>query len=401
MVDAEWVVDGNIVAHWSHVPDDPRVVTDGDGGAIFVWAEPNRENSGSYNIFAQRMRRSGEIAWPLNGVPIGASEHYQRGPVIVPDGCGGAIIVWQDTGPDYWTHMAAQRIDSVGTCVWASDGLLISTTSAGEPKLASLGDGRSIVIWEASHRIYAQCLGQLGELPWGQSGRAISPPEREAEKPHIVPDSNGGALVCWTDLDHQTFAQRVDSLGDLTWSAQGIAVTTNSIDEMQLQMVPDINGGALLAWQYYDKDVYAQKLTCEGALVWPAGGVRLSITAAWSLSPKLVSDGIGGAVVTWQEDLEIDLVLAQRIGEDGTLLWTPTGITVGAGGVPEIVSDGSEGVIVSWRGTGLESTCVEAQRIDAAGTKMWGVNVVRAAMGETGDFLQATATTDNAAIVSM
>jgi hypothetical protein len=69
-------------------------VPDGAGGAIITWYEYRGNNSA---IYAQRVDSSGKVLWTTGGVPIrsisGSSAYDPR---IASDGAGGAIIAWYD-----------------------------------------------------------------------------------------------------------------------------------------------------------------------------------------------------------------------------------------------------------------------------------------------------------------
>src|SRR5207247_928342 len=89
-------------------------------------------------------------------------------------------------------------------------------------------------------------------------------------------------------------------------------------------------GGSITVWQderNAQKDLYAQRLNSGGFPVWAVGGLPVCKAAGEQLSPRLVSDGAGGAIVVW-EDLRSDAgdIYAQRIDASGILRWTTTGV---------------------------------------------------------------------------
>ena len=74
--------------------------------------------------------------WVENGTPICTASGSQQPQEIIPDGLGGAILVWGDTrGADrdiyaqrnVTTDIYAQHIDANGVGLWAADGIAIST----------------------------------------------------------------------------------------------------------------------------------------------------------------------------------------------------------------------------------------------------------------------------------
>src|SRR5258708_1649183 len=119
-------------------------------------------------------------------------------------------------------------------------------------------------------------------------------------------------------------------------------------------------------------------LHCDVAqAAWPSDptvNVRLCLDSADRQDPTIVADGAGGAIITWQDnrngpDLDI---FAQRINAGGTPQWTADGVALCTAANnqqnPTIISDGAGGAIVTWHdargGTNFD---IYAQRLNAAG----------------------------------
>src|SRR5262245_21701262 len=79
----------------------PQVVPDGAGGAFVVWGD-GRPTPTSTDFYVQRLTTVGEPAagWPLNGVPVflapGVQSDSQHADNVVPDGEGGCLVTWLD-----------------------------------------------------------------------------------------------------------------------------------------------------------------------------------------------------------------------------------------------------------------------------------------------------------------
>jgi hypothetical protein len=128
-------------------------------------------------------------------------------------------------------------------------------------------------------------------------------------------------------------------------------------------LVSDGDGGAIIAWTVYCNssiDIYAQRIDAAGAALWAAGGVLLSDQPYDKWLNGIVSDSAGGAIVVWADNVPPRPVIrAQRVNAAGTRLWTTAGILVSGdalGGYdlasesPIALSDGAGGAIVVWRG---------------------------------------------------
>ncbi len=123
--------------------------------------------------------------------------------------------------------------------------------------------------------------------------------------------------------------------------------------------VPDGANGVLFAWEDQrgaDIDIYAQHVLADGSLdpAWPALGVPLCTAASNQQVPKIVSDGAGGAFVTWM-DMGSDWdIHAQHVLGTGVVdpRWPANGVAVGVGpglqAYPVIARDGGDGVYIAW-----------------------------------------------------
>jgi hypothetical protein len=91
----------------------PTITSDGNGGCVVTWYDL-RAPSSEYDIYAQRVLGTGEIApgWPANGVALCTAASNQVYPVPVPDRSGGAIVVWGDYRA--FADVYAQRVSGLG-----------------------------------------------------------------------------------------------------------------------------------------------------------------------------------------------------------------------------------------------------------------------------------------------
>src|SRR5690606_25767327 len=123
--------------------------SDGKGGAIICWED--RRNVSDWNIYAQRIDSSGNVIWNVNGIPVCNASNLQSNPKIVEDGQGGAIIVWQDrrNGAGSVYHIYAQRVDSMGNPQWLANGILICDVNNNQPGLRVISDeqGGALIVW--------------------------------------------------------------------------------------------------------------------------------------------------------------------------------------------------------------------------------------------------------------
>jgi hypothetical protein len=114
------------------------------------------------------------------------------------------------------------------------------------------------------------------------------------------------------------------------WTADGVALCTATDIQGAPTIVSDGVGGAIVTWQDRragtgEDDIYAQRMNASGAVQWTADGVPICIGVDLQTFPIIASDGGGGAIVTWRDrrngtDLDI---YAQHVDPDGFI---PVGI---------------------------------------------------------------------------
>ncbi|HTP80635.1 MAG TPA: hypothetical protein VMM57_09550, partial [Bacteroidota bacterium] len=110
------------------------------------------------------------------------------------------------------------------------------------------------------------------------------------------------------------------------WSTNPIinnAICTAAYDQYSPTIVSDGSGGAIITWQDLrsgnDFDIYAQYINAAGTPQWPSNGVAICTATGDQASPTIVSDGSGGAIITWQDERGANYdIYAQRINAAGT-----------------------------------------------------------------------------------
>ncbi|MBN1803525.1 MAG: hypothetical protein JW891_18590 [Candidatus Lokiarchaeota archaeon] len=204
---------------------------------------------------------------------------------------------------------------------------------------------------------------------------------------HLIRDDNGGYIFVWTDNrngNYDIYCQRVDSEGNSNWGTNGAPICTLAENQMFPEIVGDITGGAIVAWldnrSGNGYEIYAQKIDSSGNLQWSANGVLLSNRIAWAESLKLTSDNNGGAIATWSYDLDgvgFD-IYAQRITSDGQVNWTANGIPIcdlsGTQSDSCIVSDDVGGAVIFWDDSRIGNDGIYAQRVNLTGHAQWDSN---------------------------
>jgi len=347
----KWTADGVVISDASNVQAYPDLISDGAGGAIITWRDSRSYSALGVDIYAQRIDGSGVVKWASNGKAVCTASGDQIDPRIVSDGSGGAVITWTDyrdagtTGYDIY----AQRINSSGTAQWTTDG--VGYKANGNqlyPTIVSDGSGGAIIAWQDDYSgisdVDIRCLriNSSGGFPWSPNSTWVCGASNNQGFPQAVTDGAGGAIIVWTDYRSGTsnpniYIDRIDVSGVSKWVGWGKVVCNASNRQVAPKIIADMYGGAIITWmdeRSGTSDIYAQRIYSNGTFAWKNNGVEISTAKNAQNTPELSLAGSCGAIITWCDlrwvgDLSGDTdwdIYAQRVFADGSLL--PSIITV-------------------------------------------------------------------------
>lgn len=395
---SQWSTDStvnNAICVYTGYQTNPKIVTDGAGGAIITW-EDSRSGS-NYDIYAQRIDVLGVVQWTANGVIICNAANNQANPNIVSDGQGGAIITWQDLRNGSY-DVYSQRINSTGVVQWAANGVIICDAAYNQnnPNIVSDGSQGAIITWSdyrtngnsGNYDVYSQRINSDGTLHWATNGVVVCDITNNSAMAEIASTSDGsaGAIITWVDLrnlnstSYDIYAQKINSSGVLQWAANGVAICTGNNLQVSPALVTDGNGGAFITWQderdlyngNFKSDIYAQKITSNGGLPWTLDGTVICNYTGYQYTPTMVSDGSGGAIITWQDTRNGNYdIYAQRFNSSGNVSWTGNGVPICTYASdqqsPIIISDSAHGAIIVWKDYRNGNWDIYGQKINSSG----------------------------------
>jgi hypothetical protein len=368
----------------------PGAVPDGKNGAVIVWANSQ--------IYGQKLDATGKIQFNAGGINIGLSGGPGISPLTnpksIPDGNGGAIITWMENSQ---TAIGASQVKADGTKAWD---YLISNTIGfrSNPVITSDGEGGAYIAWQDTRKgstnsdIYAQRVNAEGKIMWAENGILVCAAANNQINPGIATDDLGGAFISWEDNRKTTsaiFAQRINSLGIPYWLTDGIPVCANNNDPVGgSKIVATGHGEAIITWNNGSSagtwNIYAQKINLEKP-EWTPNGVPICDAPLSQISPEIVADGYGGAIICWRDtrrgiSLNEQDLYAQGVNSGGQVQWTKDGvlICIGTGNpaaIQKIITDGKGGAIIAWEDYRNDKTPdIYAQSVNIGGAVQWEPN---------------------------
>ncbi|MBN3033064.1 MAG: hypothetical protein JW873_03105 [Candidatus Saganbacteria bacterium] len=334
-----WEEEGKVLANatGSVLHQNVGLIDNGQGEALVVFEDAR---SGYLNIYLQKLGKDGTLLWGRNAVPVAKIKADQANPQIVPDGTGGAIIAWEDHRNPRFTKIFAQRVSGAGEKVWKSGSRPLTRFDSRQtsPVIVSDGAGGAIAVWQDERNVlslkdlYGQRISAKGDLLWGNDGLPICGENGDQLEQALTSDGAGGVILAWTDFrrgdrNPDIYAQRLDGSGSLLWANEGLLVC----GAPDVQKAPAISGdgqsGFIVAWT--DKgggsyDVYAQRINSQGKALWLTDGIPISQVPRTQQNPLL-----GNQVIVWEDYRYGNWdIYANSISFDGKLLWGEEGVPI-------------------------------------------------------------------------
>ena len=367
-VAAPWVPNGIPVGPEAGTQTTPVIVPDGSGGAYIVW-EDARTNP--RRTFAQHLTAVGDAAagWPTSGLALPTDGVERSRPYAIPDGSGGVIVV-DDGGPFNMSPLIVSHLNFDGAMAagWPIDGVRITgyPDGPGTPGTACCRNWVPVAALGGSGRLFTSWTYSNRFYDAGRVGARV---EDGATAPDWTPNGtylNGSFVQQWGPIvgavGNQDAFVVSPGFGDLVRKAQA-------------------SGG--LSPEAYQ----------------PTGG-------GFRDAPGIVEDGAGGAFVFWTDaGFTPPRLMAQHLLSDLSVAtgWPANGLDVCAFATESgthvqfpgtsttlsrssVATDGHGGAFIVWTDlrAGAGAADIYAQHLLGDGSLAWPVNGLRLC-GATGD----------------
>jgi hypothetical protein len=142
-----WGENGVLLEEADYYAETPDLIADGNDGAIVTWVDHAYDvisATESIDVYAQRLGSQGTTMWETGGKPLCTLPGEQDDPRILSDDDGGAIVVWRDCRnyPDridcfFGSDIYAQHVKADGTELWPEGGTPVSVAAGPQ----SVGQG--------------------------------------------------------------------------------------------------------------------------------------------------------------------------------------------------------------------------------------------------------------------
>jgi hypothetical protein len=358
----KWTSNGKAICTQTATQKSSSISESDNGSAIITWED---KRAGNYDIYAQKIDSSGNVLWTLDGIAVCSKTTQQKNPKIISDNAGGAIIVWEDSLNNYW-DIYAQRVSSTGSLLWTSTGVVVcnSPNTQTNPRLKSDGFNGAIFTWQdkrnnVDYDVYAQRLDNNGSALWTANGVVICNAVNTQNNPRIEPDGANGVLIGWTDkrnaVDNNIYTQRINSTGVVQWATNGVLVCGATNNQSALDMKYLGSNGLLLTWKddrATANAIYAQLVSLAGVNQLTGNGILIS-NSLKSINPNTISDGLGGAIIAWQDSTTLGWdIMTQKINSVGAIQWAVGGEIVCSASDDQVnpsqVTDTDGGAVYVW-----------------------------------------------------
>jgi hypothetical protein len=201
---------------------------------------------------------------------------------------------------------------------------------------------------------------------------------------------NGDVYIGFFSLQSGSYdvrLQRLDHQGNILWENNGILVSDHpSMSWLtDWDVTADLENNAILSWQDIrnggNNNIVIYKISPDGEFLWGEDGISLTNSTTMDVTPVLTVTAQNNVIVAWQVDLE--LIMIQKIAPDGSLPWGTAGISItGLNRYtwPQLLPVGDDDFIVKYfedsGPVNAPTRHVYAQRYTSDGSGVWDAPAV-------------------------
>jgi hypothetical protein len=355
------------------------VLSDDSGNTLVGYRVQNSQED--HEVHLQKVDPNGTVVWD-NSLPV---VNERRASIIgmAGGGNGSVYVAWEVLGPE-GQHRSASvtrlaRVDTNGQINFQEE------SAERGLQMVAVDTGCVIVNQASDDEYHALCFSEAGNKLWEQ----IIP---EGIGLKLVAAVNGETLMMWQNLDYPYFVvQKLNASGDMMWgdegTPEGIRIKyLETATRPEHQIISDGSGGAVVSWAEMTGTgipsyVWVCQIGVDGQTICEEPVRDLPSTI--NIYTRLATDGSEEAIVVWEDLREGMALYAQKVNADGEAQWQENGVPV-CTELPvvsprfEAVNNGAGGVVVAWIDGDRK---LYAQMLDASGQRLWGDQGILIAKG--------------------
>lgn len=265
------------------------------------------------------------------GITVNSNKISKSATTIFPDENGGLFVFWTEYSSNK-NILLAQRVDSSGNSLWSKKPVQVSSNVQDVFTYSAKKNSSNniYVCWQVQQKdkdIFHQYFNESGKPLWGTGGRLITAQKGNQLNPQAVL-SDTSIFISWTnDINNHRniYVQKFNIKGNSSFKE--IPVLNIKGDQFGQKIINDNNDGIIIGW--IDKradtlrpNVYAQRISPEGKMIWDSSGIQIATHPNTDKSYiSIISDNIGGAIFTFKEKRQNkNEIFGQKVFNTGTYL---------------------------------------------------------------------------------
>ena len=200
--------------------------------------------------------------------------------------------------------------------------------------------------------------------------------------PVMIPDGNNGVLIAWQDKrlgNNDIFLQHISSRGEALWKAGGLPVCILASRQEYPQIISDGMHGAYIGWQdkrIGNNGIAVQRFDGNGNPLWRVNGMTICTTREYLTQFQILSNDTNGFYLSWTDVINRqEVIYLQKISNTGRLMWKQDGLILASRpihvGHPMMLSDLKGGLIIAWQTYQDNHYEIRAQHISPEGNLLW------------------------------
>ncbi|MFA6133899.1 MAG: CARDB domain-containing protein [Phycisphaerae bacterium] len=298
---------------WVGEQSQPDLAVADDGRFVVTWTGDN--DGSSSGVYTHIFAADGSPLTDAFRVNTYTTGNQSDSEVAVNVVTGDFVVAWQSDGQDgsSW-GVYGQRFNAAGTALGGE--FRVNTYTSDQqcnPVVVMDGDGDFVVVWQSLNQdgsswgVYGQRYDSAGVAQGGEFRANTYTSDQQAE-PAVAMDVDGNFIIGWQSNKQDgsswgVYGQRYNAAGTALGSEFRVNTYTNS-QQTNPAVAVDVSGEFAVTWQSANQDgsswgVYGQRYAANGSAV--GGEFRANTYTNNEQRTSAVAYGVGGdLLIAWQ-----------------------------------------------------------------------------------------------------